>query len=128
MAYLLRLLLLRLGLSPESPKLKILGSSASLGEDDGEAKKFLHQFFGFPKDTLEIIHGEQEKQNSGLHEDRKVDWEKLANVFCSFVTAKENSEVIVSPPLDAYKESVQELITIFGLQKRKTKKTGKLQW
>jgi len=62
-AYLLRLLLLRLGLSPESPKLKILGSSASLGEDDGEAKRFLHQFFGAPKDTLEIIHGEQEKQN-----------------------------------------------------------------
>ncbi|AKB67566.1 hypothetical protein DU57_14205 [Methanosarcina mazei] len=124
-AYLLRLLLLRLGLSPESPKLKILGSSASLGEDDGEAKKFLHQFFGFPKDTLEIIHGEQEKQNSGLHEDRKVDWEKLANVFCSFVTAKENSEVIVSPPLDAYKESVQELITIFGLQKKENEEDWK---
>jgi Lhr-like helicase len=114
-AYLLRLLLLRLGLSPESPKLKILGSSASLGEDDGEAKRFLHQFFGAPNDTLEIIHGEQEKQIRELHDDKIVDWEKLADIFCSFVAAKENSEKIVSPPSDVYRESVQELTTAFEL-------------
>ena len=36
-AYLLKLLLLRLGLSPDSPKLRILGSSASLEQDDPDS-------------------------------------------------------------------------------------------
>jgi DEAD/DEAH box helicase domain-containing protein len=44
-AYLLRLLLLRLGLTPDSPKLRILASSASL-ERDEESLAFLSQFFG----------------------------------------------------------------------------------
>lgn len=59
-AYLLRLLLLRLGLTPDSPQLKILGSSASLEEDEEKALDFLHEFFGAPKDRFKIIKGVQE--------------------------------------------------------------------
>lgn len=45
-AHLLKLLLLRLGLSPNSPKLRILASSASLEPSDPESLQFLSEFFG----------------------------------------------------------------------------------
>lgn len=56
-AYLIRLLLNRLGLSPDSPQLRILSSSASLevtGEKQAESLKFLKDFFGcdFTKDNV----------------------------------------------------------------------------
>ena len=45
-AYLLRLLLNRLGLRPGHPKLKILASSASLEPQDADSLRFLSEFFG----------------------------------------------------------------------------------
>ena len=45
-AYLVRLLLQRLGLSPNSPQLRILCSSASLDASDADSTQFLHDFFG----------------------------------------------------------------------------------
>lgn len=47
-AYLMRILLNRLGLSPSHPQLQILASSASLPDDNPESKRFLEQFFGTP--------------------------------------------------------------------------------
>ncbi|QFI67983.1 DEAD/DEAH box helicase [Sinorhizobium alkalisoli] len=44
--YILRVLYDRLGLHPDHPQLRILASSASLGDDDGRAQDYLHQFFG----------------------------------------------------------------------------------
>jgi len=58
-AYLLRLLLLRLGLTPDHPKLRILSSSASLDPDDPKSREFLHDFFGAQADSFEIIRGRQ---------------------------------------------------------------------
>lgn len=55
-SYLLRLLLDRLGLSPTSPKLRILASSASLERDD-ESVRYLSEFFGVPWSTDDIIPG-----------------------------------------------------------------------
>ena len=56
-AYLLRLLLYRLGLHPDHPQLEILGSSASL-EPEGEGSlKFLRGFFGSA--DFDIIEGTQ---------------------------------------------------------------------
>lgn len=46
-AYLIRLLLLRLGLSESSPQLRILASSASLEPDKNDTWTFLAQFFGY---------------------------------------------------------------------------------
>lgn len=54
-AYLLRLLLLRLGLTPEHPQLRILASSASLEANDPASQRFLQDFFGSKK--FEIIEG-----------------------------------------------------------------------
>ena len=56
-AYLLKLLLLRLGLSPASPKLRILGSSASLEQDDSQSLRFLSEFFGSEWTSSQIIPG-----------------------------------------------------------------------
>ncbi len=56
-AYLIRLLLLRLGLSPKHPQLRILASSASLEAGDPDSDAFLEDFFGT---KLHIIEGKQE--------------------------------------------------------------------
>ncbi|MCE7066683.1 DEAD/DEAH box helicase [Dyadobacter sp. CY326] len=45
-AYLLKLVLNRLGLAPNHPQVRILASSASLEPEDGASKKFLDDFFG----------------------------------------------------------------------------------
>lgn len=66
-AYLLRLLLDRLGLHPGHPKLRILASSASLTRDGGEGSEgtksldFLHDFFGTDWTPEQIIEGERAK-------------------------------------------------------------------
>ena len=56
-AYLLRLLLMRLGLHPDHPQLRILASSASLEAEDPKSRDFLKDFFG--SNTFEIIEGKQ---------------------------------------------------------------------
>lgn len=56
-AYLLRLLLLKLGLTPSSPKLRILASSASLEPGDPQSIKFLTEFFGTDWTGDQIIPG-----------------------------------------------------------------------
>ena len=45
-AYILRVLLDRIGLHPDHPQLRILASSASIGEDYARAQDYLRQFFG----------------------------------------------------------------------------------
>ena len=44
--YILRVLYERLGLHPDHPQLRILASSASLGDDEAQAQDYLSQFFG----------------------------------------------------------------------------------
>ena len=63
-AYLLKLLLLRLGLTPDSPKLRILGTSASLDPDDSASVRFLSEFFGQRWETAQIIPGHVNEASS----------------------------------------------------------------
>lgn len=56
-AYLLRLLLLRLGLHPGHPQLRILAASASLEADNPKSREFLKDFFG--TGLVDIIEGKQ---------------------------------------------------------------------
>jgi DEAD/DEAH box helicase domain-containing protein len=58
-AYLLRLLLDRLGLHPGHPKLRILASSASLEPSDPASLSFLNDFFGVTWSPEQIIAGHQ---------------------------------------------------------------------
>ncbi len=59
-AYLIRLLLQRLGLYPGHRKLRILASSASLEANDPESLKFLSEFFGTQWYCDQIIPGHPE--------------------------------------------------------------------
>ena len=66
-AYLIRLLLMRLGLNPLSPQLRILASSASLdasGENAAQTFKFLGEFFGYDIQEAEkhfaVVEGQKE--------------------------------------------------------------------
>jgi len=54
-AYLIRLLLHRLGLEPNSPQLRVLASSASLKEGREDSERFIKEFFG--RDGIGIIAG-----------------------------------------------------------------------
>jgi len=54
--YILRVLFERLGLHPDHPQLRILASSASLGEDQVRAQDYLQQFFGRSR-RFELIRG-----------------------------------------------------------------------
>jgi len=54
-AYLMRLLMLRLGLHPDHPQLRIMASSASLEPNDPKSTAFLKDFFG--SNNFEIIQG-----------------------------------------------------------------------
>lgn len=56
-AYLLRLLLRRLGLTPDSPKLSIMGSSASLEPGDEKSLRYLSGFFGVSWNSANVIPG-----------------------------------------------------------------------
>jgi len=56
-AYLLRLLLDRLGLNPTHPQLRILASSASLAPEDPDSLDFLSEFFGCQWTAGQIITG-----------------------------------------------------------------------
>jgi ATP-dependent helicase YprA (DUF1998 family) len=57
-ALLLRRLLHRLRVEPDSPKLRVLGASASLGEDDEAGCRYLEELFALPRTTFTILRGE----------------------------------------------------------------------
>lgn len=59
-AFIVRSLLRRLGLAPESPQLRIVATSASLEGDSG--RSFAEQFFGVPAATFEIVPGAPDPQ------------------------------------------------------------------
>jgi len=72
-AYLVRLLLLRLGLSPTSPQLKILASSASLDtskDNEEQTYTFIGEFFGLDISTVKskfsIITGEKQTSDKSV--------------------------------------------------------------
>jgi len=55
-AYLIRNFLHRIGLTPDSPQLRCLATSASLG-DENSARKYLAEFFGASPDSFEVLEG-----------------------------------------------------------------------
>ena len=55
-ALIIRSLAHALGLDPASPQFRVIGTSASLEENDG-SKDYLERFFGKPRDTFQIVTG-----------------------------------------------------------------------
>jgi len=56
-AYLLRLLINRLGLTPDSKQLRVLASSASINANDDASLEYLKDFFNRPFDAENIVEG-----------------------------------------------------------------------
>lgn len=56
-AMLLRRLLHRLGLEPDSAKVRVLAASASLGEDEEAGRAYLEEFFACNRDRFQILAG-----------------------------------------------------------------------
>ncbi|HVL40304.1 MAG TPA: DEAD/DEAH box helicase, partial [Fimbriimonadaceae bacterium] len=63
-ALVVRNLLDRLGLAPDSPKLRCIGTSASLEGEGG--KEYLEQFFGVDRSTFVVLPGEPKTYEAGL--------------------------------------------------------------
>jgi DEAD/DEAH box helicase domain-containing protein len=81
-AYLIRMLLQRLDLKPDSPQLRILASSASLDPNDTKSQKFLQDFFGVPFLPEQIITGTNEGVPGGTSEGfDSVALGEIANTF-----------------------------------------------
>lgn len=67
--YLLRAFLNRIGLSPDSPQLRIISTSASVGNDES-SRVYLEQFFGRKRSKFSIVSGAHKKfasTNKNLH-------------------------------------------------------------
>ena len=89
-AYLLRTLFNRLGLDPDSPKLRIIASSASL--EGNEGREYLRQFFAREKD-FEIITSPQHPR----HIDELKECLQYAKQFETFYTDKDSSQLDTIP-------------------------------
>lgn len=79
-AYIIRMLLDRIGLSPDSDQLRILASSASLEGEEG--KSFLKSFFGVENKEITIIKGtelELQGDSQTPMQNFVADFEKLGN-------------------------------------------------
>lgn len=64
-AFLLRNLLLRLGIHDRPGKVRFLAASASVGGDEGKFDAFLEGFFAAPRSSFAVIAGDVEEPRSG---------------------------------------------------------------
>lgn len=93
-AYIIRLLLHRLGLEPDSPKLRIFTTTASLDDSDA-SKKFLRQFFGRDPNRFKVISGDQTPPKQGSHTGISV----YTAAFSAFAQAiQPDPRAAMSPP------------------------------
>ena len=77
-AYLIRNLLHRLGLEPDSEQVRLLATSASLGDGD-DAREYLSQFFGATRTSFSVLEG-QKRQPEAAPDSLRSHAEALADV------------------------------------------------
>jgi DEAD/DEAH box helicase domain-containing protein len=68
-AMVIRNLLMRLGLEPDSPQLRVIGTSASLAGHD-EGLRYLQEFFGVPKASFAVVPGKTRDLGEPVQLDR----------------------------------------------------------
>ena len=68
-AMVIRNLLMRLGLEPDSPQLRVIGTSASLAGHD-EGLRYLQEFFGVPKASFAVVPGKTRDLGEPVRLDR----------------------------------------------------------
>lgn len=116
-AYILRLLYSRLGLTPNSPQLRILTTTASL-EPNQQGRDFLRQFFG--RDNFEFISGQQTPPTSGARFNLSADHSKFAQ-FAQLVQVDPFQSM--QPP-DPASNQVRNAMSNLALQLRQPAASG----
>lgn len=93
-AYLLKLVLNRLGLNPHHPQLRILASSASLESDSPQSIKFLEDFFGIDNKIkpFKIVEGKNISVNSLLSSDKLLPSKPFNDLAEAYDKVKGNIE------------------------------------
>ena len=113
--YILRLLINRIGLDPNSDQLAILATSASVTEDE-KSDKFLQEFFGRDADRFKIISEEQELPEATTYinmRDYQQDFEKFADSIQSNPFDPMSQP---NPGLSDNQSAMQTLATALGQQ------------
>jgi DEAD/DEAH box helicase domain-containing protein len=101
-AYILRLCLDRLGLSPSSSQLRILTTSASVDQGD-RSRQFLKEFFG-RSNRFEIVNGAQIPPKPGAHRKLRL----LAPAFADFAAVVQADPLATMQPPDLTTPETQE--------------------
>jgi DEAD/DEAH box helicase domain-containing protein len=100
-AYIIRVLLDRIGLHPDHPQLRILASSASLGSDTDKAQEYLGQFFGSSREFA-LVRGGALPIPAGAKDRVR----RLAGVFSELGGAIEsNDEIRIQAGVDALSDA-----------------------
>lgn len=79
--YLVRAFLHRLGLSPQSPQLRIIATSASIEANDPKSSAFLEEFFGRDPGTFEVIAGEHRTFPTSSAPPQRSTFQKLSETL-----------------------------------------------
>ncbi|MGQ9865612.1 MAG: DEAD/DEAH box helicase [Pseudanabaenaceae cyanobacterium] len=106
-AYLLRLLLHRLGLTADSEQLQIFATSASL-EDTAAGRTFLREFFG--RDNFEVVSGEQILPDPKAREQVQL----YQGAFAKFADTVQPDPLKPLRPLPIPQEAIANLVQDLG--------------
>jgi len=110
-AYIIRLLLKRLGLDTRPDQLRILTTSASVQPDD-RSMRFLREFFGRDPDRFQIITGQQEEPQRGTYTRVRA----YQDHFARFANQVQSSifDPMSPPDIPTSNEMMNELSTNLG--------------
>ncbi|TAH41176.1 MAG: DEAD/DEAH box helicase [Bacteroidetes bacterium] len=114
-AYLLKLVLDRLGLHPHHDQLRILASSASLEAGDQDSVKFLEDFFGVDNTVkpFKIIEGHNNEVETLSSSERKLPVNPFKEIAEAYDFAK--SEITKPNFISACESSANTIATAFGI-------------
>lgn len=114
-AYLLKLMLNRLGLHPHHPQLRILASSASLEAGDTESIKFIEDFFGIDNNRkpFKIIEGRNNPVAQLPETEKKLPVNPFKQIAEQFSESKKN----ISDPdfISTCESAAMEIASLFNL-------------
>jgi hypothetical protein len=108
-AYILRLLYSRLGLTPDSPQLRILTTTASLDQNQ-QGRDFLREFFG--RDNFAFITGQQTPPTSGA----RFNLSTYQNAFAQFAQSVQADPLQEMQPPDPASNQVRNAMSNLAMQ------------
>ncbi len=116
-AYLLKLVMKRLGLNPDHSQLRILASSASLDPNDEKSLEYVGDFFGFQKedvkDKFKIIPGELSPIETLSKEDASLPSHPFIRIYEAYIsTGKEVNDPVFSETCISAGNALRDVFSI----------------